>query len=63
MDTAESVVVLGFGITFMENPLVGLLGGMELVSEQTTLQNSTHVPCLSNLPNNKERLSVRLSSP
>ena len=45
MDTAESVVVLGFGITFMENPLVGLLGGMELVSEQTTLQNSTHVPC------------------
>ena len=22
----------------MENPLVGLLGGMELVSEQTTLQ-------------------------
>ena len=31
-------VILGFGITFMENPLVGLLGGMELVSEQTTLQ-------------------------
>ena len=28
----------GFAITFMENPLVGLLGGMELVSEQTTLQ-------------------------
>ena len=47
MDTAESVVVLGFGITFMENPLVGLLGGMELVSEQTTLQNRSHVPCFS----------------
>ena len=36
-------VILGFGITFMENPLVGLLGGMELVSEQTTLQIRPHV--------------------